>query len=62
MPSIPNNRQKLINYIRTKNKFYAFVDFAGHSDEQLIAIRSKIVTKKKARTNALAVSKIFSKK
>jgi hypothetical protein len=36
------NRQSLINYIKKNIPFYQFVDFNGHSIEELKSLQSKI--------------------
>ena len=35
-------RKKLIEYIKKHDKFYEAVNFIGHSNEQLFAIKRKI--------------------
>lgn len=40
-------KEELIHYIRGNDEFYTFVEFGGHSVEQLIAIKGEIEDKKK---------------
>ena len=34
-------KDQMISYIRSHNEFYEFVDFCGHSDDQIIEIYSQ---------------------
>jgi hypothetical protein len=36
------SRENLIRFIRKNDQFYAFVNFSGHTDEQLKAIKERI--------------------
>jgi hypothetical protein len=40
-------KEELIQYIRENDEFYTFVEFGGHSLEQLITIKGEIEAKKK---------------
>lgn len=36
------NREELIKYIKENDPFYQWVDFIGHSNEQLLKVKNEI--------------------
>lgn len=39
------NREQLINFIKNNDQFYEFVDFRGHTYQQILDIYEKVMQK-----------------